>query len=93
MRDMEPASPDLQPIRFSLRRMFVVLTVIAVVVGLLSGGVRWTNSIVIRVEQNAARQRVRERGSDTDYDRHLLGAEVDALKAEYQKRRNDQKLR
>jgi hypothetical protein len=87
---MEPAAPELQPFRFSLRRIFVVLTVIAVVVGLASGGVRWINSIIMHVEQDAARQGVLECGSDTAYDRQLLGAEVDTLKAEYQKRTNEQ---
>jgi hypothetical protein len=87
MKDMEPTAPDLRPIRFSLRRMFVILTVIAVVVGLLSGGVRWINSIIIYVERDAARHRVLEWGYDTAYDRELLGAEVDTLKAEYKKRK------
>jgi hypothetical protein len=85
---MERAAPELRPIRFSLRRMFVVLTVIAVVAGLTAGSVHWINSIIMFVERDAARQRVLEWGSDTAYDRELLGAEVDALKAENQKRNN-----
>jgi hypothetical protein len=86
---MKPAASDRQAIRFSLRRMFIAFTVVSVVVGLLVGGVRWINSKVMDIGREAARYRIIESGSDTPYDRELLGAEVDELKAEYQKRKNE----
>jgi hypothetical protein len=83
---LRSSEPSQHPIRFSLRRMLVVLTVIAIVLGVASGGVRWLNSIVMDVERDAARQRVLDRGDEAAYDRQLLGDEVDALKADYRRR-------
>ena len=40
----------------------------------------------MEIERESARQRVLERGSDTEYDRYLLGSEMDTLKSEREQR-------
>ena len=42
---------------------------------------RCANEAVLDVERDAARHRILEHGSDSEYDRRLLGDEVDVLKA------------
>ena len=73
-------------LQFTLAMILGVITAIAVCMGLGTGLWRWGNSVILDVERDAARDRVLDEGSDTEYDRHLLGSEFDRLKAEHDRR-------
>jgi hypothetical protein len=77
---------EMQPSQFTLRTVFKWVTAVGIILGLLVAIDRWGNAKVMEIEQEAARQRVLERGSDTEYDRLLLGDEVDSLKSEFERR-------
>jgi hypothetical protein len=46
--------------------------------------VRWGNEFVLNIERDAARERILRLGTETEYDRWLIGNEVDSLKAHHQ---------
>ncbi len=78
----------MQAGQFTLRRLFAGLTIFGIILGLAVAVSRWANDMIMEVERDAARARVLERGSDSEYDRRLLGDEVDSLKSEFERRKS-----
>jgi hypothetical protein len=70
-----------RPFQFSLRTLFVVVTAIGIFLGASLAFLRWSNEFVLNIERDAARERVLRLGTETEYDRWLIGNEVDSLKA------------
>ena len=68
--------------QFTIRSILKWTTVLAVILGAILALKKYVGDMAMRVEREAARKRVLEDGSDIQYDRDLLGAEVDSLKAE-----------
>jgi hypothetical protein len=71
--------------QFRLRTLMIVVTVIGVLLGLSTALVNGIDALILRVERDAARQRVLETGTETEYDRRLLGDEIESLKVQRQR--------
>ena len=93
---MPEGTASMQSGQYSLRAMLLWVGLIAVTIGLIAAGLRWIQGRITRIEQDAMRSSIVEYEIDnpnnppvrlnSDYARRLLGDEIEALKAERQKR-------
>jgi hypothetical protein len=74
-----------RPFQFSLRTLLIVVTAIGIFLAASLAFVRWGNEFILNIERDAARERVLRLGTETEYDRRLIGNEVDSLKAQHQR--------
>jgi hypothetical protein len=68
------------PFQYSIRTLLLVATALGLALALALSLLAFTNSMIMRVERDAARERVLRTGLESSYDRRLLGDEVDSLK-------------
>ena len=72
--------------QFGLRTLLLAVTAIGLFLGITTALYRWGEGMAMKIERNAARERVLRTGGAMEYDRRLLGDEADALRAQHQQR-------
>lgn len=68
-----------------MRTMLLVVTAIGVCLAVTLACSRYLDSVVMRIEREAARERVLDTGSASSYDRELLGDDAESLIIEHQR--------